>query len=142
MLGVSATVSMSIKEITAYRKQQSRAGLQKLVPSVIAALRSNEEFKSAIRQSPLLPPLKFIRSSLPNSFRRKKNKGADSTPTSAASTMEGPLFIPPEFYVRYLAARTEYSNEKIKQMLGYSPKYDLAKGMAVTEEWAKWANLL
>jgi hypothetical protein len=26
--------------------------------------------------------------------------------------------------------------------LGYQPAFDLARGMALTEQWARWANLL
>jgi nucleoside-diphosphate-sugar epimerase len=36
----------------------------------------------------------------------------------------------------------EDSIDKAVRLLGYQPRFDLDRGMALTEEWARWANLI
>ena len=51
-----------------------------------------------------------------------------------------PLFDP--LNARFFAARTAISIDKAKRLLGYEPQFDLARGMAATEQWCRWANLI
>ena len=44
--------------------------------------------------------------------------------------------------IDYFANRSRFSIAKAQAELGYAPVYDLAAGMAMTEKWARWANLL
>ena len=38
--------------------------------------------------------------------------------------------------------RTRVRIERAGRLLGYRPAFDLEAGMALTEAWARWANLL
>lgn len=44
--------------------------------------------------------------------------------------------------VRFYAAKTRVRIDKAKRMLGYQPVFDFESGMRLTEQWARWANLL
>jgi nucleoside-diphosphate-sugar epimerase len=44
--------------------------------------------------------------------------------------------------IGFLRAKTRVRIDKARRILGYEPAYDLARGMALTEAWARWANLL
>lgn len=39
-------------------------------------------------------------------------------------------------------AKVENSIDKAVCLLGYQPRFDLDRGMALTEQWARWANLI
>jgi nucleoside-diphosphate-sugar epimerase len=44
--------------------------------------------------------------------------------------------------VSYLAKRADVQIDKAATLLGYQPAFDLADGMRLTHEWARWARLL
>jgi nucleoside-diphosphate-sugar epimerase len=53
-----------------------------------------------------------------------------------------PLFLPSPGLRELYAARTYVRIDKARSKLGYEPAFDLKRGMALTREWAGWANLL
>jgi nucleoside-diphosphate-sugar epimerase len=53
-----------------------------------------------------------------------------------------PLFLPGPELRKLYAARTHVHIDKARNKLGYNPAFDLDRGMALTKEWAAWANLL
>jgi len=44
--------------------------------------------------------------------------------------------------IAFFRARTRVRIDKAKRLLGYAPAFDFAAGMDLTEQWARWANLL
>lgn len=44
--------------------------------------------------------------------------------------------------IDFFRARTRARIDKAKRLLGYEPAFDFAAGMDLTEQWARWANLL
>ena len=44
--------------------------------------------------------------------------------------------------VRMFAAKTRVRIDKARQTLGYDPRFDFDAGMALTEQWLRWANLI
>jgi nucleoside-diphosphate-sugar epimerase len=50
--------------------------------------------------------------------------------------------LPSEPIIDFFAARTHVRIEKAKRFLGYHPRFDLTAGMRLTEQWARWANLI
>ena len=44
--------------------------------------------------------------------------------------------------IGFLRPRTRVRIDKAKRLLGYRPAFDLETGMELTEQWARWANLL
>lgn len=43
--------------------------------------------------------------------------------------------------IEFFAARTRFRIDKAQRLLGYTPRFDFAQGMAMVERWAQWANL-
>jgi predicted dehydrogenase/nucleoside-diphosphate-sugar epimerase len=52
-----------------------------------------------------------------------------------------PFRVPSEPMIDFFAARTRVRIDKDKKLLGFAPRYDLARGMGLTEAWARWAGL-
>lgn len=44
--------------------------------------------------------------------------------------------------IGFLRAKTRVRIDKARRILGYEPAFDLDRGMALTEAWARWANLI
>ena len=53
-----------------------------------------------------------------------------------------PLFLPTGQLRALYASKTHIRIDKAREKLGYSPAFDLERGMARTAEWARQANLL
>ncbi len=53
-----------------------------------------------------------------------------------------PLYLPDDGLRTLYAARTQVLIDKARKKLGYEPAFDIDRGMALTKEWAQWANLL
>jgi nucleoside-diphosphate-sugar epimerase len=66
---------------------------------------------------------------------------ADGIACSHAGYLE-PFRIPSEHVLRFYSSTARYSIAKAQSMLGYRPAFDFDRGMQITKEWAKWAELI
>lgn len=75
-------------------------------------------------------------------------EGAPATPNSDASSEstntidDRPILVPDDASLPQFTATTNVSIDKLKERLGFQPRYDLDRGMKLTGQWAKWAGLL
>lgn len=61
----------------------------------------------------------------------------------AAAVEAAPSFdVPSEHMLDFYTARTRLRIDKARRLLGYRPRFDLGRGMKLTESWARWAGLL
>lgn len=128
MLGTDALVAMSRAEMRAARRAAARAALGRVLPEALTALKASAGFKAAVRELPLVARLRG----------RRAAPGAVAAPVPAPP----PVQLIPEMMIDYYACTTEYRIDKAREQLGYAPEYDLARGMALTEAWARWAKLI
>jgi nucleoside-diphosphate-sugar epimerase len=142
MLGVSATVSMSVEQALAhYRAAQS--GSPRLMAEALRLLRE-PEVRRRLTSTPEGSWLaRRARSLLPSRTRHRLRAGRSNRPDE-----EGRGAVPATIHpvrparIKLFAAPTAVRIDKAMALLGYRPAFDLAAGMARTQEWAQWANLL
>ncbi|MGH9362245.1 MAG: NAD-dependent epimerase/dehydratase family protein, partial [Thermoanaerobaculia bacterium] len=60
----------------------------------------------------------------------------------ARNGADAPFRVPDPRSIDFFAARTRVRIDKAARLLGYRPRFDLARGMALTEAWARWAGLV
>jgi len=53
-----------------------------------------------------------------------------------------PLIFPTTTQLNVLSPEALVTNAKAHRLLGYTPAFDLEKGIERTEAWARWARLL
>lgn len=53
-----------------------------------------------------------------------------------------PFRAPAEPMIDFFAARTRVRIDKARRLLGYRPRFDLQRGMALTTAWARWTGLI
>lgn len=75
---------------------------------------------------------------------RGDGSGTPPTPGTDAGPEAGArrVFAVDPDYIPFFVARTRVRIDKARNLLGYRPRFDLARGMAMTEAWACWAGLL
>jgi nucleoside-diphosphate-sugar epimerase len=133
MLGVQATVSLSVDEAMAHYHASQR-GSPSLVTEGVRLLRT-PEFRArltATREGALIARL--ARAVLPSTVRQRV--------TGRGAARATPIHPIRPARIRLFAAPTTVRADKARDLLGYSPAHDLNTGMVRTRSWAAWANLL
>jgi nucleoside-diphosphate-sugar epimerase len=137
MLGASRTVSMTEAEALAlwYRSQRRpwlapelwRAFKQDvgLRTRLLATADGAAVFRAAERFVPALV-----------------RKHRPAPPTATAAEVEVPVSAIRPWVIRNTARKARVRIDKARELLGYTPVFDLEQGMRLTEQWARWAGLL
>ena len=134
MVGKDSLVAVTRAEMRVARRNQWQGAVRALVPETLAALKASPGFRAAAGALPGLKPAyqrfgkRLVKPVAPGFARQQSD--------------DRPLQLTPEIMVGYFANRSTFSIAKACSQLGYDPVYDLAKGMALTRQWAEWANLL
>jgi len=144
MLGVSATVSITVAEAIAYYlSRQKRKSLFTEMRNILRNDRITRERLLGSREMAFCT--KLAKSLLPRRLQQPlKNLigSSDQARPGTTSPAERPIVPMSPALVRFCAAKTRVQIEKARQLLGYQPAFDLDSGMGLTEQWAKWAGLL
>jgi nucleoside-diphosphate-sugar epimerase len=150
MLEVDDLIGMTPKQITEQRRSANRSNLRRLAPLALRALRFDGKFREAFSNSAAGDAFQVLRQWLPKTVIAKL-KGELPSAHSASGGLalvgahalaQRPLILPSASMVRRLAAQTEFSCRKAEKLLGYNSKFNLARGMSLTEQWARWARLV
>ena len=134
MLGAGELVSLTGAEMKRARRAEFTASAKRLLPETLAALKASSGFKSTAAGLGL------------RSLYQRVSGGSGQAVVGAAPRpapqIERPIQLIPPIMIDYFANRSRFSIARAQAELGYAPAYDLAAGMALTEKWARWANLL
>jgi nucleoside-diphosphate-sugar epimerase len=145
MLGTSSTVSMTSAEARAYyRQSQRRRGF---LHELRAIAREDRAVRARLTRTREVATLVALLSPLAGSTMiaklRKGGGPSQRTLVPLHARAPGPRTAPvhPK-QIEFLAARTIVSVDKARRVLGFEPSFDFARGIDLTAQWARWANLL
>ncbi|HVS00103.1 MAG TPA: NAD-dependent epimerase/dehydratase family protein [Thermoanaerobaculia bacterium] len=145
MLGTaSRTVSMTAGEARAYWKQ-SRRQQPRAFGELFGAVRRDQAFRDRLMATREILALRELASTvLPESWQQRiKGKiGGGGGPARRSGENELPIHPLSPQMIGFFQPRTRVRIDKAKRLLGYRPAFDFEAGMALTEQWARWANLL
>jgi nucleoside-diphosphate-sugar epimerase len=146
MLGHQSTIAMSADEARDYWRQWKRPSLGS---ELQAAVRIDPALRERLLETREVRVLRETASAwLPEATQQRikarigMGARAASPPRTQSSAVEGPIHPLTPDLIDFFAARTRVRIDKAERLLGYRPAFDLAAGMALTEQWARWANLL
>ena len=133
MMRTSGLVSLTRAEMKRARRAEFTASAKRLLPETLAALKASPGFKNTAAGL-----------GLRKLYQRASGSWQNLTPPVArpAPAVERPIQLIAPVMIDYFANRSRFSIAKAQAELGYAPLYDLAAGMALTEQWARWATLL
>jgi nucleoside-diphosphate-sugar epimerase len=142
MLGNSATVSMSKAEAKSYRRKA-----RGIVQETLSVLREEPRVLERLLQTREAAYLKQIGFSLlpERSWHYLKEKilnGGKTDQQQRVPKINNLIHPLNSLMVDFYAAKTRIRIDKAKKLLGYQPVFDFESGMKLTEQWARWANLL
>jgi len=136
MLGEVSTISMSAEAADALTAKTKRR--RSILQESISVLREQVDVRQRLLNTMegvlLYKAANFF---LPTAIRKRL------TSNGHAMTLEKP--IRPLAYpldAKFYSTKTRVRIDKAKRLLGYRPLFDLKSGMAVTEAWCRWANLI
>ena len=146
MLGLSdRLVNLSAAEARAlYLKTQKARGL--LAEMHLLAAEHPEIQRRLFKTRELAFLARALRRLLSDRWRdRLKGRMAAAGNTGAPLAAGSPgdrlhLLDPPT--IRFQASKTRVRIDKAERLLDYRPAFELSRGMALTERWARWAHLL
>ncbi len=152
MLGRPSTVPLTTQEALALHRKSTRRGF--LLVELFRASRRGESLgrrlagtweaavlkrlARVLRLRPILDKLRKRPSPSPAVARDPAPPSDPLPPTDS----ERPIQILSPAQLRFYAAKPRVSIRKAQELLGYLPVFDFAAGMAVTEQWARSADLL
>ena len=142
--GPERTVSMTEEEALAfYRKHQREKS--HLHQEFLRTFKQDRGFRDRLMATRELMALRELASSvLPEGLQdRIKGKMSGSGGRPAPPKEKGLPIQPltPDM-IGFFAAKTRVRIDKARRVLGYEPAFSLERGMELTEQWARWANLL
>ncbi len=147
MLGGERTVAMSADEARRHWRSAQRAR-PRLLGEMVAALRGDRALRDRLFET---PELRFWRETasavLPEPWQQRIKArlgmgAAAQRPASPALPADLPIVPLQPSEIDFFLPRTRVRIDRAERLLGYRPAFDLESGMALTEAWARWANLL
>ena len=154
MLGRSSTLPMNVEEIRQRQKEPRKP--RTVFGWALQVLRERPDIRQRFVNSPILGlPYRVLSKLAPRKLlnaAKRRVLGADVVPpetqaktdaAEAASPADSrPIIVPDAASLSQFTSPTRVNIDKARAMLGYAPQYDLSRGMALTEQWARWAGLL
>ena len=149
--GVSRTVEMTTDEALAHWRR-SRRETPKALPELLRLVRSDRATRERLFATRELLALRELASTvLPErwqqSIKARLGGGEWGDPAAPAAPAAGtepelPVHPLPPAMIGFYRTQTRVVIDKAQRLLGFTPAFDLERGMAVTEAWARWASLL
>lgn len=138
MLGVRRTVEMSEREALEHWKRSSRRDW--LMPRALKAVRGDSALRTDLLATKEGVLIRGIAGRvLPAAyFAPERWVDRDGEPTES----DPPLAAFKPQVIRTLASTARVRIDKARELLGYEPTFDFARGIGLTEAWARWEGLI
>lgn len=142
--GPERTVSMTVDEARAFYKRHQREK-SRFHQEFLRTFKADRGFRDRLMATRELLALRELASSvLPEGLQdrikgRMSGGGGRPTPPVEKGLPIHPLT--PQM-IGFFAAKTRVRIDKARRLLGYEPAFPLQRGMELTGQWARWANLL
>lgn len=142
MLGTKSTISMSLSEVRDFNRRYNRE--HGTVNQVVTALREHPYILRGILQLRAVNRLyRIAKTTVPDSlWNRLKNVLIANNVDNQHRLHEKSILPLARKEVDFFLARTRVRIDKAKHLLGYEPNSNLERGMELTEEWLRFANLI
>ena len=128
MLGITATKCMSVLEIEARRKHDSRS--QPLIARTVKWLITRSPY-------PVISAGKWLKERSPFVARILQRYGVTSSSGNSGGLRE---FVPDPQRLALFRSKTRVRIDKARESLGYEPRFNLKSGMERTKKYFQWAN--
>jgi nucleoside-diphosphate-sugar epimerase len=141
----SRTVSMSAAEACAYYAETRKSS--SILKETLAVLREEPQVRNRILQTREMSILTTVaKAVLPaqtwQALKGKSNSNSHANECLVTAELLKPVNPVTPFMVEFFASKARVQIDKAKRLLKYQPVFDFETGMELTEQWARWSNLL
>jgi nucleoside-diphosphate-sugar epimerase len=141
-LGIRATAAMTVKELCEHRKVKQK---QSSLPYRFKSLTRIPEVSSLLIGLPLVPTaLRATRLLLSDeqwiSFKTRVLQGGTQNHTTNGASSK-PIHVPDAALLSLYQSKTRVRIDKARERLGYAPKFSFERGMDITSQFIRWANI-
>lgn len=143
LLGVEGrTVDMTEAEARDFYRQWKRQR-PRLLGEGLRVLKQEQGIRERIQETREVRWLRERASAwLPEAWQQKIKARISGGGPPARPNREVPIHPTTPEMIDFFRMKTRVRIDKAKRLLGYRPAFDFAAGMDVTEQWARWANLV
>lgn len=140
--GVPRTVAMTVSEAREHFKRHERE-IPRFHQELLRTFKGDQGFRDRLMATRELMALRELASSiLPEEVQtRIKGRMSGGRPVRQGDSNLPIHPLTPQM-IGFFAAKTRVRIDKARRLLGYEPAFSFARGMELTEQWARWANLL
>jgi nucleoside-diphosphate-sugar epimerase len=147
MLGIDATRVVSAAELEAIRARSRPAGPPRPGATTAAragmkALARDPDVRALLKRLPVSRP---VRRRVRSTAKRLVGVGPSPSPPGAGTVKPAeerrPLHLPGDILMKLFRSTARVEIDRAHRDLGYEPAFDLERGMAMTEAYARWAGL-
>jgi len=139
--------SMSVEEIKTMRKNGRPSTFNQwfIMPGQIASEVARHSFgppeiRRKIRQ---IPWMKFVLKLVPKQFKERiKGKNENRGPVLAGKATANQIQLPGQEMVELYASQAHFSNQKVKQVLGYTQRITFAEATELIHAWLQYQRLI
>ena len=125
VLGIKSTISLSFEEIKKYRKIGKNK--KQIISQMIKNSTSINGWSGLIQDPSKLDYIPLITKTLLKKSVKNSSK---------------PILLLTDSQVVFFKTRSQVRIDKAKSQLNYNPKFNFEEGMAITERWLDYANLI
>ena len=140
MLGVRSTVSLSEQDALLLWRQSRRRNW--LVPEGLRAIQSDPQLRGRFLATREAIAARWLAARVVPRPIKEALRAASHPKKRSVADAELPIGAVRPWVVGTRASQTRVSNEKAHRILGYTPVFTLARGMELTQQWARWAGLI
>lgn len=139
----SRLVEMTGEEALAHHRKHQRE-TSRFHQEFLRTFKQDRGFRDRLMATRELKALRELASSVLPEGLQDRIKGRMSGGGARPAAKEKGLPIHPltPQMIGFFAAKTRVRIDKARRLLGYEPAFPLQRGMELTEQWARWANLL
>jgi nucleoside-diphosphate-sugar epimerase len=142
VLGITSTIEVAEDSLL---QEISRRKSDSTVTARLRSLIRNQEVVEVMQTLPPIPTFVTLARKIltPEQWQSLKSRwlpnGSPSLNGKNAATR--PLHVPSELLLQMYKSKTRVRIDKARTRLGYDPKFDFNRGMNLTADFLRWANL-
>jgi nucleoside-diphosphate-sugar epimerase len=148
VLGISSTVDVSSAKLKELWKEQQRAN--STWTQTRNALWNANTARLVFRNPVVRSAVPLLKRIIPEEQREvlkarlipaKQTRSGSGRATTGTANMDDLVHVPNDTLLSMYLSRTHVRIDKAREMLGYAPKFSFDRGMRLTAQYIRWANL-
>lgn len=134
--------SLSLNEIESIKRKKKYSEFRKSIVFPFELCRAIARSPEVIEEINKVSLGRFLTSLLPKRFKNRIKKRKHSYTESLSSNSHDLAQIPDKYLIKLYTSKVRFSNNKLKEVLGWKQRIEFKEAMELTKEWLKYQRLI